>query len=61
MEYHIEKLASPNAVVGEGPVWNSAEKKGYSGVAILSKIKPKNITFGFGNDKFDSEGRFFKG
>ena len=29
MEYHIEKLASPNAVVGEGPVWNSAEKKLY--------------------------------
>tara|TARA_B100001250_G_scaffold89810_1_gene74567 strand:+ start:28224 stop:29123 length:900 start_codon:yes stop_codon:yes gene_type:complete len=29
VEYHIEKLASPNAVVGEGPVWNSAEKKLY--------------------------------
>ena len=40
--------------------WNSAEKKGYSGVAILSKIKPKNITFGFGNNKFDSEGRFLR-
>ena len=26
MEYHIEKLASPNAVVGEGPVWNPEEK-----------------------------------
>ena len=29
MEYHIEKLASPNAVVGEGPVWSSEEKKIY--------------------------------
>lgn len=29
MEYHIEKLASPNAVVGEGPVWNPEEKKVY--------------------------------
>ena len=29
MEYHIEKLASPNAVVGEGPVWNPIEKNIY--------------------------------
>ena len=37
--------------------WHSAEKKGYSGVAILSKIEPKKITFGMGNPKYDSEGR----
>ena len=29
MDYHIEKVASPNANVGEGPVWNSKEKKIY--------------------------------
>jgi len=29
VEYHIEKLASPNAVVGEGPVWNPEEKNIY--------------------------------
>lgn len=29
MEYHIEKVASPNAIVGEGPVWNSEEQKIY--------------------------------
>ena len=29
MDYHIEKVASPNAHVGEGPVWNSKEKKIY--------------------------------
>ena len=29
MEYHVEKLASPNAVVGEGPVWNPEEKRLY--------------------------------
>ena len=40
--------------------WNSAKKKGYSGGAILSKIKPKKITFGIGNEKFDIEGRFLK-
>lgn len=36
---------------------NAAEKKGYSGTATLSKSKPLKITFGMGNDKFDSEGR----
>ena len=29
MEYHIEKLASPGAIVGEGPVWNPEENKLY--------------------------------
>lgn len=35
----------------------SAEKKGYSGVAILSKVKPKNVVFGTGIDYMDREGR----
>lgn len=34
-----------------------AQKKGYSGVAILSKIAPKNIFFGTGIDYMDFEGR----
>lgn len=34
-----------------------AEKKGYSGVAVYSKIKPKKVDYGFGIKKFDSEGR----
>ncbi|GAB4311526.1 MAG: exodeoxyribonuclease III [Methanobacteriaceae archaeon] len=37
--------------------FNSAERKGYSGVALYSKIKPKNIEVGFGIEKFDIEGR----
>ena len=35
----------------------SATKKGYSGVAILSKIKPNEITFGTGIEHMDFEGR----
>jgi len=35
----------------------SAQKKGYSGVAILSKIKPKNIVYGTQIDYMDYEGR----
>jgi exodeoxyribonuclease III len=35
----------------------SAQKKGYSGVAILSKVKPNNIVFGTGIEHMDFEGR----
>lgn len=37
--------------------WNSAEKKGYSGTAIFSKIKPINVTYGLGIEEHDNEGR----
>ncbi|WP_291114315.1 exodeoxyribonuclease III [Flavobacterium sp. UBA6135] len=35
----------------------SAQKKGYSGVAILSKIKPNLVVFGTGIEHMDYEGR----
>jgi exodeoxyribonuclease III len=35
----------------------SAQKKGYSGVAILCKKEPKNVVFGTGLDAMDFEGR----
>ncbi|MBQ7076636.1 MAG: exodeoxyribonuclease III, partial [Lachnospiraceae bacterium] len=37
--------------------WNYAEKKGYSGVAVFSKIKPLNVTYGLGIEEHDKEGR----
>jgi len=37
--------------------WNSADKKGYSGTAVFSKIKPLSVTNGIGVDKHDREGR----
>ena len=37
--------------------WNSAEKKGYSGTAIFSKIKPLSVKFGIGIEEHDKEGR----
>ena len=39
---------------------NSAEKPGYSGVAILSKIQPKHIEYGCGIEKIDFEGRVIR-
>ncbi|MDD2986159.1 exodeoxyribonuclease III [Flavobacterium sp.] len=35
----------------------SAQKKGYSGVAILSKTEPKNVVYGTGITSMDLEGR----
>lgn len=37
--------------------WNSAQKKGYSGTAVLTKEKPLNAAFGFGTDRHNDEGR----
>ena len=37
--------------------WNSAEKKGYSGTAIFTKIKPISVSYGIGIEKHDQEGR----
>ena len=37
--------------------WNSAQKKGYSGTAIFSKIKPIKESYGLGIEKHDNEGR----
>jgi len=40
--------------------WLSAQKKGYSGVAIFTKIKPKNVSYGSGIDHMDFEGRILR-
>lgn len=37
--------------------WFSAEKKGYSGVAVLSKLKPNKVVYGTGIESMDFEGR----
>lgn len=40
--------------------WHAAEKKGYSGVAIFSKIKPDKVVAGCGIPAYDSEGRVLR-
>lgn len=37
--------------------WYPAERKGYSGVAIISKVKPNRVTYGTGIEYMDVEGR----
>ena len=36
---------------------NSAQKKGYSGTMVFTKHKPLNVTYGFGIEEHDNEGR----
>ncbi len=44
-------------VEGYNAYFVEAEKKGYSGVALYSKVKPEKIETGFGIERFDTEGR----
>ncbi len=37
--------------------WNPAKRRGYAGTALFTKIKPVEVMFGMGNEKFDEEGR----
>ncbi|MEZ5059442.1 MAG: exodeoxyribonuclease III [Saprospiraceae bacterium] len=52
-------LASLEAL-GYKSWWHSAEKKGYSGVAIFSKVEPDHVDMGCGIEKYDSEGRIIR-
>lgn len=40
--------------------WYPAQKKGYSGVAILSKNKPNEVVYGCGIEAYDQEGRVLR-
>ena len=37
--------------------WNYADKKGYSGTAIFTRVKPLSVSYGLGIDLHDHEGR----
>jgi exodeoxyribonuclease III len=51
-------LDFPFAPKGYETFWTcSKEKKGYSGVAILTKVHPLNVTYGLLGGKYDEEGR----
>lgn len=40
--------------------WFSAQKKGYSGTGILTKLTPDNVTFGCNHALYDNEGRVLR-
>ncbi len=43
--------------MGYEDYWFSAQKKGYSGVAVFTRIKPDNVQYGTGHKVSDDEGR----
>ncbi|MBS1614637.1 MAG: exodeoxyribonuclease III [Bacteroidetes bacterium] len=46
--------------LGYQPYFFSAQKKGYSGVAILSRPQPDQVLYGNGNTQSDAEGRILR-
>lgn len=48
---------APLHEMGYEDYWFSAQKKGYSGVAVFTKIKPDKVTLGNGHGPSDDEGR----
>ena len=53
-EHQIPELAKP---AGWHGAWHSAEKPGYSSVAILSRDQPDEVVAGIGDPEYDREGR----
>jgi exodeoxyribonuclease-3 len=53
----VDDVIVPEALAGYTSFWNSAEKKGYSGTALFTKIKPAQVSFGIGIAEHDKEGR----
>lgn len=44
-------------IPGYHTYWYPAQKKGYSGTAVFSRIEPENVMYGLGHKDFDREGR----
>lgn len=51
---------SPIEALGYQLYWYPAQKKGYSGVAIFTKLKPDYVEYGCGIKKYDDEGRVLR-
>lgn len=56
-ESKMQKEQGDFSFEGYSEYWNSAEKKGYSGVVVLSKIKPLQASYDMGISHHDKEGR----
>ena len=56
-ETKLQEGQNPVDFSGWHEYWNYADKKGYSGTAVFSKVEPLAVTYGIGVDEFDHEGR----
>lgn len=64
----LQEIKAQQGQIDEAPLrdmgyelyWNSAQKKGYSGTAIFTKIKPVQVFYGCGIEAYDCEGRVIR-
>lgn len=56
-ETKMERGQAQVDLPGYHEFWNSAEKKGYSGTAVFSRMEPLSVSYGMDLDKHDHEGR----
>jgi exodeoxyribonuclease-3 len=57
----VDQLADPVfRPEGYHCYYHDAAKKGYSGVAVYSRVKPVDVVAGFGCTEFDAEGRYLE-
>ena len=55
---HLDQVpAELQAIEGYYSYYSTPERKGYSGVGLFTKTEPHQISYGFGVDQFDQEGR----
>lgn len=52
-----EQVDLPLSLSGYQSFWCSAEKAGYSGTCVLTKVAPVEVSYGIGVDEHDREGR----
>lgn len=60
LKAHPEQVENFYEDLGYQMYWENAEKKGYSGVGILTKVKPLHVEHGCGNPLYDNEGRVIR-
>ena len=61
MKAHLEHIPVKEFEdAGYKSYWECAQRKGYSGVGILTKIEPDQVVYGIGIEKYDNEGRFIR-
>jgi len=54
----LDQLTSDIAdIPGYRSYFHSADRKGYSGTAVYSRLDPVSVSYGLGEDRFDHEGR----
>lgn len=56
-ETKMERGQAEIDLPGYEEYWNSAEKKGYSGTAVFTRIKPLSVAYDIGIEEHDKEGR----